>query len=227
MKTFKCILTAMMILSVSNIATAQDTEEIILTTYYPAPYGDYDEITTDTMAVNRMAVGSSATVPSTDGVIGFSTISSPPAASASTVGDMYFDGDEFKYYKETSESTMEWVPLGTGQNGGIQPAFNNYTFSVGTGWTTLTLSNAPSDARFAIINTHLDGNTGTHDVRLSFRDMADNDMGSIGVFGSGSSGCHRPSGFAIVRITNQQFKVRASKPPGGSNIYVYEIAYII
>jgi hypothetical protein len=46
MKTFTCILIAMIILSFVNIATAQD-EEITLTTYYPAPYGDYDEIITN------------------------------------------------------------------------------------------------------------------------------------------------------------------------------------
>ncbi len=37
-------------------------EEITLTTYYPAPYGNYDEL-----QATKFAVGSSATMPTTDG----------------------------------------------------------------------------------------------------------------------------------------------------------------
>ena len=44
-------------LSISSIA-----EEITLTTYYPAPYGEYEEL-----RANKFAVGSTATMPTTDG----------------------------------------------------------------------------------------------------------------------------------------------------------------
>ena len=41
----KKLLLAILVLSVANICYAADeTEEITLTTYYPAPYGDYDEL---------------------------------------------------------------------------------------------------------------------------------------------------------------------------------------
>jgi trimeric autotransporter adhesin len=49
MNVFKCILTAMMILSFSSIATAQ--EKITLSTYYPAPYGEYDGLTAYSMGI--------------------------------------------------------------------------------------------------------------------------------------------------------------------------------
>jgi len=44
-------------ISVSSIA-----EEITLTTYYPAPYGNYEEL-----QATSLAVGSTTTVPTTDG----------------------------------------------------------------------------------------------------------------------------------------------------------------
>jgi microcystin-dependent protein len=73
MKTFKCILTAMMILSFSNLAAAQDTEEITLTTYYPAPYGDYDHI-----SVNEIKF----------------TPHNSPSSALNNAGNMYFDATE-------------------------------------------------------------------------------------------------------------------------------------
>jgi hypothetical protein len=53
MNMFKCLLTALIILSFSSIAKAQDTEEITLTTYYPAPYGDYDGLSATSMAIGE------------------------------------------------------------------------------------------------------------------------------------------------------------------------------
>jgi hypothetical protein len=53
MKAFKCILISMMILSFSGFAIAQDTEEITLTTYYPAPYGEYDGLSATSMAIGE------------------------------------------------------------------------------------------------------------------------------------------------------------------------------
>jgi hypothetical protein len=47
---------------ISTAALFAEDEEIILTTYYPAPYGDYDGL-----GANSLAVGSNYAVPSTDG----------------------------------------------------------------------------------------------------------------------------------------------------------------
>lgn len=44
------------------VAVSGMAEEITLTTYYPAPYGNYDEL-----QATKLAVGSSTTMPTTDG----------------------------------------------------------------------------------------------------------------------------------------------------------------
>jgi hypothetical protein len=147
MKTFKFILTAIVILSFSGLAAAQD-EEITLTTYYPAPYGDYDNLRTDTIAVNKIAVGGT-TVPVTDGVIGFASRATEPPANVSRAGDLYFDGTEFKYYKVTSTSTIDdegneviettgaWTSVGAMGGGGLQNMIFA-TATAGDGWETET-----------------------------------------------------------------------------------------
>ena len=59
-KLFKLLVTALFMvfyMGVSSIA-----EEITLTTYYPAPQGNYDEL-----QATKLAVGSSTTMPATDG----------------------------------------------------------------------------------------------------------------------------------------------------------------
>jgi hypothetical protein len=103
MKTLKYILTSIMILSFSSLATAQDTEEITLTTYYPAPYGEYDEITTDTMAANKIAVGD-ASMPTSDGVISLQITDDSASQPAGVKGAIYFSGkdNELKFHDGTS-----------------------------------------------------------------------------------------------------------------------------
>jgi hypothetical protein len=103
MKTFKYILTAMIILSFSSIAKAQDTEEITLTTYYPAPYGDYEEITTDTMAVNRIAVGGVG-MPTSDGLINLQVTDDTSFQPEGVKGSIYFSkkDDELKIHDGTN-----------------------------------------------------------------------------------------------------------------------------
>jgi hypothetical protein len=108
MKTFKYMLIIMLVLFAAGIAAAQDTEEITLTTYYPAPYGDYKEITAEEISVNRASVGADATSPETDGVVNFASIPEP-AASSSAIGDIYFDGTDFKYYRSDEAG---WSQLG-------------------------------------------------------------------------------------------------------------------
>lgn len=83
---------------VSSIA-----ENITLTTYYPAPYGAYVEL-----SANKLAVGENAAMPTDNGVIAFEGLASAPAG---TEGSMYYDtaSDEFKYYDGSS-----WQALGGG-----------------------------------------------------------------------------------------------------------------
>ncbi len=56
-KIFTVVLFGLLCAGVSGIA-----EEITLTTYYPAPYGNYEEL-----QATKLAVGSTATMPTTDG----------------------------------------------------------------------------------------------------------------------------------------------------------------
>jgi hypothetical protein len=55
----------------TGIALAQDTEEITLTTYYPAPYGDYEELQTASLSVGGYtfptALGQDGQILKTDG----------------------------------------------------------------------------------------------------------------------------------------------------------------
>jgi hypothetical protein len=60
MKTMILVLFTIMI--AAGIVFAQDQEEITLTTYYPAPYGDYENLKS-----NRLAVGSGAMMPANKG----------------------------------------------------------------------------------------------------------------------------------------------------------------
>ena len=56
-RALAAILFAVLCLGISSIA-----EEITLTTYYPAPYGNYEEL-----QATKLAVGSATTMPTTDG----------------------------------------------------------------------------------------------------------------------------------------------------------------
>jgi len=49
---------------ICGITYAEDTEEITLTTYYPAPYGEYDGL-----AANSMAVGRTYAIPAADNLV--------------------------------------------------------------------------------------------------------------------------------------------------------------
>ena len=63
MKKLILSLAAAVLVCASGISYAQEQEEITLTTYYPAPYGDYDALTVNTLYFD--------TSESRDGLIGF------------------------------------------------------------------------------------------------------------------------------------------------------------
>jgi len=97
----KRILLAILVLSVASICYAADeTEEITLTTYYPAPYGTYEQLQS-----NRLAIGSGAVMPTDDGVINLKPRDEPTSVSE---GDIYYNSadHEFKYHDGTDWGSM-------------------------------------------------------------------------------------------------------------------------
>ena len=116
----KRILLMVLVLLVASICCAQD-EEIEITTYYPAPYGDYISLQADSMAI-----GSGATSPSTDGTINFSIIDDSSGAPNGTEGSIYYSGqdDEFKFHD--GSATTPWKPFG---GGGIATASSVLAFN--------------------------------------------------------------------------------------------------
>jgi len=78
----KNLLFVILVLSVVGMCYAQD-ESIELTTYYPAPYGDYDWLTADSLQVGN--VGSTA---GDSGSIELTPRSNPPTGNSGTI---YFD----------------------------------------------------------------------------------------------------------------------------------------
>jgi hypothetical protein len=93
-------------LSVNNTVCAQEQEEVIsLVTHYPAPYGIYNTLRSDSFAV-----GENASMPDANGVFNFMPITQPPAGIA---GDIYYDvgSEDIKYHDGT-----DWFSLGVGKN---------------------------------------------------------------------------------------------------------------
>jgi len=72
----------LLVLSITTLCYAQDEEKIELTTYYPAPYGKYDEL-----QANKLAVGSGVAT-SEDGVISLKNLATPPTEIE---GSLYYD----------------------------------------------------------------------------------------------------------------------------------------
>jgi len=83
----RCLIALLLVFSFVSMVSAQD-HEITLTTYYPAPYGEYQ----------RLAVGSAPSMPNSSGVINFEPIADP-AVGTTVEGDLYYSAadDQFKY----------------------------------------------------------------------------------------------------------------------------------
>lgn len=93
----------------SSFVLAED-ETVELTTYYPAPYGEYD-----TLKANSIGVGSASSVPNVDGMINFKPVTSLPDASVYTPseGDLYYDDtDNVFKYRKTDTTSSSWVSFG-------------------------------------------------------------------------------------------------------------------
>ena len=106
----KKLLLVILVLSVASICYAADeTEEITLTTYYPAPYGTYEQLQS-----NMLAIGSGAAMPTDDGVISFEPRDEPTGVAE---GDIYYNSvdHEFKYHDNSNWNSLAagGVPSGT------------------------------------------------------------------------------------------------------------------
>ena len=112
----RCVLGSLVLIAAMGIALAFCigpcfAEDITITTYYPAPFGVYNE-----MRANKLVIGdpdsTSTPSPDTDGVVRFKGIGSDPIGAGDTEpGALYYNtsDDEFKYHDGTG-----WQTLGGG-----------------------------------------------------------------------------------------------------------------
>jgi len=124
---------------ISGLAFAQEesTESITITTYYPAPFGVYNE-----MRANKMVIGdpdsSTTPAPDTDGVMIFKgSVSDPSGLNDQQDGALYYNDfdHKFKYYDSFAGEWKE--PGGVGGIPSNTVIFYNGT-SCPSGWTELT-----------------------------------------------------------------------------------------
>ncbi len=90
---------------VLSMATSAYAGKIELTTYYPAPYGEYKDISAYTLKIGS----GGASIPQ-DGVINFSPQASKTDASG-TEGDVYYDASAHNF-KYKNNAASGWQDLG-------------------------------------------------------------------------------------------------------------------
>jgi len=88
-------------------------EQVTLTTYYPSPQGNFDEVQCSSLAVGADAIASSE-----NGVANFQGLANDIANADSAEGDLYYNNTdhEFKYY---AGATDGWKAVGGGGNGKV------------------------------------------------------------------------------------------------------------
>lgn len=151
MRTLKCFFIVMILTCFSMAAVQADTqsEDILLTTYYPAPYGEYDEL-----SVRKMTIGADYPILSNEcalvvnGWVGIGTESPeaildvnsttsaflPPRVDNSAARDADIAPLEGMviYNKETKNIEFydgtDWVSFGAGP--GLEPDFDSDWFDV-------------------------------------------------------------------------------------------------
>jgi hypothetical protein len=94
--TIACICFAVLSFMRINICYSQNEEEIELILYYPAPYGTYD-----TMQADMLAIGRNVDMLNSNAVASFEKITEPATGAD---GDLYYDTThkEFRYYSGNS-----------------------------------------------------------------------------------------------------------------------------
>jgi len=101
---------------------SNQTESLIITTYYPSPYGSYNRLQTRRLAMgdrNNDGKLTDADLPPNDGQVymGRSVIYTPlnPLPASGTLGELAYNAsaDSFYYYNASGS----WVPLGASSSG--------------------------------------------------------------------------------------------------------------
>ena len=107
-KKMKKVLLIILVLLVANMcyAVEEQSEEVILTTYYPAPYGGYEELQVKEFYVNTQ--GASAN--NRYGVINLAGRIVDPDAANSIAGDIYWNDNskKFRYYDGNTWCALEF-----------------------------------------------------------------------------------------------------------------------
>jgi len=86
MKLLIVLSVVLIFLAMPAVTFAQQQEEITLTTYYPAPYGDYTDLSADNITVNKLGIGGAAppAAASTDSMMVAGNINFASDASGAT-----------------------------------------------------------------------------------------------------------------------------------------------
>jgi len=105
----------------------QSTETLTIVTYYPSPFGAYNQL-----RANKMVIGESDSIaipsPDTNGVVVFKGLASSPVAINDTQpGALYYNNSdsEFKYYDGTGWQALGGSGCYVSYSGGCLSGFTN------------------------------------------------------------------------------------------------------
>jgi hypothetical protein len=93
MKIIPGILAVLVVFLCSGFARAEQ-EEITLTTYYPAPYGEYDSITSNTLTADTLAIGLEDSESEDSGIIKLKVLDDLQNQPYGEEGHIYYSGKD-------------------------------------------------------------------------------------------------------------------------------------
>lgn len=89
-------------------------EDITITTYYPSPYGAYNELGSNKISIGKNSTTQNFDSPANNGSIRFNQVLSSSPLPSGTAGELaYFGADGFKYHNGSA-----WQSLGGGGSPG-------------------------------------------------------------------------------------------------------------
>jgi hypothetical protein len=97
------LLIILLALLMTSFSYAKDAETVELTTYYPAPYGDYEELQTDTLTVG---LAGSAALDS--GVINLRVVDDSLTEPTGTEGSIYYSQSDTELKFHDGSATSPW-----------------------------------------------------------------------------------------------------------------------
>jgi len=104
----KYLLIIILALSITGLCYAEDeTEEITLTTYYPAPYGDYDSLVVDNIQITGGTLGADKVL--TSDADGIASWQSPAGVEPAYDSDWIADSNATSHYTEFSHN-LGYIP---------------------------------------------------------------------------------------------------------------------